>query len=112
MKWNVALRWPWERETVKPVKPPKVGGTRVPDNVLRIDFSKPHDFYFSGYEAEAKMTFKRCLLIGFTSPMENAPPSFEEFGQDRWLVLRQTDGRLVYVPRDGLSYIEESAPEG
>jgi hypothetical protein len=32
-----------------------------------------------------------------------------EWGHDRWLVLRQPDGRLLYVPRDGLEYIEESA---
>jgi hypothetical protein len=52
-------------------------------------------------------------LVGFTTPIEDPHdvPSHGEAWYDRWLVLKQPDGRLVYVPRDGLMYIEESVGE-
>ncbi len=105
------MRWPWEK-TPEPVRPPKVGGTRVPDQVLRIDFSKPHDFHFRFYSGIAQV-FLNCLLIGFSTPMDesgNRLGGGGEWSHDRWLVLKHPDGRLAYVPREGLSYIEESAP--
>jgi hypothetical protein len=33
-------QWPWQKKP-EPVRPPKVGGTRAPDQVLRIDFHFP-----------------------------------------------------------------------
>jgi hypothetical protein len=101
------MRWPWQTKP-GPVRPPKVGGTRAPDQVLRIDFSKPHDFHFG------KQVFRGCVLVGFSTPVDedsNPLARAGEWGHDRWLVLRQPDGRLAYVPREGLEYIEESQPQ-
>jgi hypothetical protein len=96
------------------VKPPKVAGTRAPADVRRIDFSKPHDFHFRfGYDKGEPAVFRGCVLIGFTTPGEEdtgGAASFGEYAHNRWLVLRQKDGRLLYVPRESLLYIEESAP--
>ena len=92
------------------MKPPKVGGTRAPDQILCIDFSRPHDFHFRFYSG-GEQVFKRCVLVGFTTPVNdsgNRIGGAGEWGHDRWLVLRQLDGRVVYLPRDGLQYIEES----
>jgi hypothetical protein len=95
------------------VKPPKVGGTRAPADVHRIDFSKPHDFHFRfGYDKGEATVFRRCVLIGFTTPTEDdtaESAGYGEYAHNRWLVLRQENGRLLYVPRDSLLYIEESA---
>src|SRR5262249_29177304 len=114
----IMWRWPWEKP-IEPVKPPKVGGTRAPDQVIAIDFSRPHDFHFSFYSGSdngTKQVFRRCILLGFTTPTDaggNRVGGEGEWAQhDRWLVLRQPDGRLVYVPRGGLHYIEESQPAG
>ena len=108
-------RWPWQKQP-EPVKPPKVGGTRAPAAVHRIDFSKPHDFHFRfGYDKGVATVFRGCMLIGFTTPTEaeaGASSGFGEYAHNRWLVLRQADGRLLYVPRDSLQYIEESAAQG
>jgi hypothetical protein len=104
-------RWPWQKRP-EPVRPPKVGGTRAPDQVLGIDFSRPHDFHFQ-HHSGGEQVFRRCILVGFTTPTDgrgNRVGGAGEWGHDRWLVLRQPDGRLVYVPRDGLAYIEESHP--
>lgn len=106
-------RWPWQGVEPEPVRPPKVGGTRASDTVLQIDFTKPHDFHFhQGYNRGTTVVFQRCILVGFTTPMgENADESnFREYSHTRWLVLRNESGRHVYVPRDGLSYIQESEP--
>jgi hypothetical protein len=103
-------QWPWQKSP-DPVRPPKVGGTRAPDQVLRIDFTRPHDFHFGQYDG-GEMVFRDCILVGFTTPVDdggNRIGAASEWGHDRWLVLRQKDDRLVYVPRDGLRYIEESA---
>jgi len=103
-------RWPWQ-PLPEPVKPPKVGGTRAPGDVHRIDFSKPHDFHFRFvYERGEVVTLRGCLLVGFTTPSEDggAGGGPSEYGHNRWLVLRQQDGRLLYAPRDNLLYIEES----
>jgi hypothetical protein len=93
--------------------PPKVGGTRAPAEVCRIDFSKPHDFHFRfGYEKGEPTVFRGCVLIGYTTPTEDdasGSAGFGEYAHNRWLVLRQENGRLLYVPRDSLTYIEESA---
>jgi hypothetical protein len=105
-------RWPWQKPP-EPVKPPKVGGTRAPDEVHRIDFAKPHDFHFRfGYDKAEPAVFRRCVLVGFTTPSKHVAIGRSEFGEyahDRWLVLRLEDGRLLYAPRDSLLYIEESA---
>ncbi len=105
-------RWPWQ----KPIKPPKVGGTRAPDEVRRIDFSKPHDFHFRfGYDKGEASVFRSCVLIGYTTPTEGDATGgggSGEYAHNRWLVLRREDGRLLYAPRDNLIYIEESVPAG
>jgi hypothetical protein len=103
------MRWPWQKKP-QPARPPKVGGTRAPDQVLRIDFNRPHDFYFGN-----GLVFRNCTLVGFTTPMDdegNRLGGWGEWQHDRWLVLRQPDGRLVYVPREGLQHIEESQASG
>jgi hypothetical protein len=108
------MEWPWSKKKPEQVRPPKVGGTRVPDQVLRIDFSKPHDFHFRFYNGGAEV-LRSCVLIGFTTPMDsdgNRVGGGGEWGHDRWLVLRLPDGRLVHAPRDGLQYIVESLPAG
>jgi hypothetical protein len=90
-----------------------VGGTRAPDQVVRIDFGKPHDFHFRIYGSGTEQVFRKCILIGFTTPTDdqgNAIGGQREFDHDRWLVLRQADGRVVYAPREGLQYIIESEP--
>ena len=72
-------RWPWQKPPPEPVRPPKVGGTRVPDAVHRIDFSKPHDFHFRfGYNKEPDVVFRRCLLVGFTTPVEDTLPDRDQ----------------------------------
>lgn len=110
-KGVVAVAWPWQKKKVEPVRPPKVGGTRAPDQVLRIDFTKPHDFHFRFYSGGEEV-FGGCILVGFTTPVDDgaqvAGPG--EWGHDRWLVLHLPDGRLVYAPRDGLQHIAESPP--
>jgi hypothetical protein len=79
---------------------------------LRSDFSKPHDFsfrFFSGGEH----VFRGCLLVGFSTPVDEAGNRLgggSEWGHDRRLVLRHSDGRLAYVPREGRQYIEEPRP--
>ncbi|QDV87618.1 hypothetical protein TBK1r_66490 [Stieleria magnilauensis] len=107
-------RWPWQKpEEPKPVRPPKIGGTRAPANVQEIDFTKPHDFHFRiAYDKSATQVFERCLLVGFTTPMtdEDNQPAYEEFTHNRWIVLQREDGRRVYIPRDNLLYIEDSDP--
>lgn len=106
--------WPWQKPKLEPIRPPKVGGTRAPDNVRTIDFTKPHDFHFRfGYNKETLVILHRCLLVGFTTPLGDRTQSegFEEYSHNRWLVLQREDGRLIYVPRDGLLYIEEPVPE-
>lgn len=105
--------WPWQKPEPETVRPPKVGGTRAPDVVHKIDFKKPHDFHFRfGYQSDKLTVLERCVLVGFTTPMTDgqAGAGFEEYTHNRWLVLRQPDGRLVYVPRDSLIYIQESEP--
>lgn len=108
------MRWPWEKKP-EPVRPPKVGGTRVPDQVMHIDFSRPHDFHFRFYSG-GEQVFRGCVLVGFSTPTDGAgnrlggDPERGEWGHDRWLVLRHLDGRLAYVPREGLQFIEESQP--
>jgi hypothetical protein len=107
------VEWPWSKKP-EPVRPPKVGGTRVPDQVLRIDFARPHDFHFRFYGG-SDVVFKGCILVGFTTPVDDDGARLGgggEWTHDRWLVLRLPDGRLVYVPRESLQYIAESAPEG
>ncbi|MFO0952834.1 MAG: hypothetical protein U0835_17130 [Isosphaeraceae bacterium] len=108
-------QWPWDKKKPEPVRPPKVGGTRAPDDVRRIDFTRPHDFHFRfGYDRGDPKVFRRCLLVGFTTPgdeQSGVGGGFGEYAHNRWLVLRQEDGRLVYVPRDSLLFIEESEPE-
>jgi hypothetical protein len=103
-------QWPWQKRP----KPPKVGGTRAPDEVYRIDFSKPHDFHFRfGFDKGEPSVLRRCVLIGFTTPTEDGVTGggeYREYAHNRWLVLRQEDGRLLYAPRDCLVYIEESGP--
>lgn len=102
-------QWPWQKQPA-PIRPPKVGGTRVPDQVLRIDFSRPHDFHFRFFSG-SECILQSCVLEGFTTPVDDAGNqlgSGREWGHDRWLVLRKPDGRRVYVPRDGLQYIEET----
>ena len=108
-KW----RWPWQKPEPELVRPPKVGGTRAPDMIRTIDFSKPHNFHFRlGYDKDKQIVFERCVLVGFTTPMgEDAGGGrYEEYTHNRWIVLQHEDGRLVYVPRDGLVYIEEPSP--
>jgi hypothetical protein len=108
---NSRWQWPWQSKSA-PVRPPKVGGTRAPDNVREIDFNKPHDFHFSfGHYRDQPIVLPRCRLIGFTTPMNDDPAAASEyeFGHNRWLVLQCEDGRLIYAPRDNLTYIEESA---
>src|SRR5262245_1495829 len=106
-------RWPWQKPPPEPVRPPKVGGTRAPDAIHRIDFTRPHDFHFRfGYNKEQDVVFRRCLLVGFTTPVEDGrrAEGFDEYAHNRWLVLRQEDGRYLYVAREQLLYIEESDP--
>ncbi len=109
---KIEWRWPWEKPKTEPiVRPPKVGGTRAPSHVETIDFTKPHDFHFRmGYDREKGMVFENCLLIGFTTPMSNdtSYSEWEERTHNRWIVLQRPDGRRVYIPRDNLSYIEDS----
>ena len=105
-------RLPW-RKSPEPVRPPKVGGTRAPDEIHRIDFSRPHDFHFRfAYEKGEPAVFRRCVLVGFTTPADDggSGSGFAEYAHNRWLVLRREDGRLTYAPRDSLLYIEESVP--
>lgn len=104
-------QWPWQKQP-EPIRPPKVGGTRAPDQVLRIDFSRPHDFHFRFFSG-SECILQSCVLEGFTTPVDDAGNRLgggREWGHDRWLVLRRSDGRLVYAPREGLQYIEESEP--
>ena len=112
---KIEWKWPWEKSPPKPVKPPKVGGTRAPDQVEAIDFQKPHDFHFRlHYDSQSSIqVFERCLLIGFTTPMSDDATSarFEEYAHNRWIVLQRPDGRRVYIPRDNLLYIEDAAEE-
>ena len=97
----IVWRWPWQKH----VKPPKVGGTRAPAEVHRIDFSKPHDFFFRfAYDGGELTVFRRCVLVGFTTPEGGS----REYAHNRWLVLRREDGRLLYASRESLLYIEES----
>lgn len=108
-------RWPWQKQDEpKVVRPPKIGGTRAPAQIQEIDFTKPHDFHFRvAYDKAATHVFERCLLVGFTTPMtdEDASPAYEEYTHNRWIVLQREDGRRVYIPRDNLVYIEDSAEE-
>lgn len=110
---KIEWKWPWEKSEPEPVKPPKVGGTRAPDQIETIDFQKPHDFHCRfGYDKERFFVFERCLLIGFTMPMDKAAaPNWEESLHNRWIVLQRPDGRRVYIPRDQLLYIEDSVEE-
>jgi hypothetical protein len=103
--------WPWSK--TERIQPPKVGGTRAPAEVCRIDFTKPHDFHFrlGHHEGEPKV-FANCVLIGFTTPTDDGTKDttgYSEYAHNRWLVLRQENGRLLYIPRDSLLYIEESS---
>jgi hypothetical protein len=102
--------WPWQKK-IGPVRPPKVGGTRAPDHIRAIDFTKLHDFHFNfGFSKDLPTVLRRCLLIGFTTPMNDdaADDAIGEYSHNRWLVLQHEDGRLIYAPRDHLTYIEES----
>jgi len=102
-------RWPWQKQP-EPVKPPKVGGTRAPAAVHRIDFSKPHDFFFRFFDRGEPTVFPRCVLVGFTTPEDDAARGggYGEYSHNRWLVLRREDGRFLYASRHSLLYIEES----
>ena len=110
MQWLLSLFKP-KPKPAEPIRPPKVGGTRAPDQVLRIDFNRLHDFHFRFYNG-GEQVYRSCVLVGFTTPVDdegNAVSGAREWsGHDRWLVLRQSDGRLAYVPREGLQFIEES----
>lgn len=111
------MNWPWQKPKAEPVRPPKVGGTIAPDQVLRIDFDKPHDFHFN-FHSSGTVVFCACVLVGFTTPVDsegNKVSSDREWGEwshNLWLVLRRPDGRLIYVPRDNLQYIVESSRDG
>jgi hypothetical protein len=108
------MEWPWSKPKEPAVVPPKVGGTRAPDNILHIDFGRPHDFHFHfQYATDGHRVFRRCVVVGYTTPTETQMGDAHErwSGHDRWLVLRQPTGRLVYIPRDALLYIEEPADD-
>jgi hypothetical protein len=108
----LAWRWPWQKRS-EPIKPPKVAGTRAPNRVLSVGFDRPHDYHFHFQESGEPLVFRRCTLVGFTTPIEDPHdvPSYGEAQYDRWLVLKRPDGRLVYVPRNALRYIEESVDD-
>jgi hypothetical protein len=104
-------RWPWQKPPVQPIRPPKAAGTRAPSNIEAIDFSKPHDFHFQlRYDTNSIQVFERCILVGFTTPMEDnqSAGGYEEYAHNRWIVLQRPDGRRIYIPRDKLMYIEDS----
>ena len=108
----MALNWPWNKRP-KRIRPPKVAGTRAPNQILSICFDRPHDYHFQFGQfagSEEMAVFRSCILVGFTTPIDDPHdvPSHEEAWYDKWLVLKRTDGRLVYVPRNALKYIEES----
>lgn len=108
---KIEWKWPWTKSEPEPVRPPKVGGTRAPAQIETIDFCKPHDFHFRlGHDRNHPIVFENCLLIGFTTPMSDDPPSprWEEYSHNRWIVLQRPDGLRVYIPRDELLYIEDS----
>jgi hypothetical protein len=108
------MQWPWQKPTPPPIQPPKVGGTRAPDQVVAIDFTKPHNFHFR-FSSGGEQVFRGCILVGFSTPTDGSgnrlgrgSGEFGEWGHDRWLVLRHRDGHLAYVPREALQFIEES----
>lgn len=77
---------------------------------MNVGFDRPHDYHVRFQSSGDAVVFHRCTLVGFTTPIDDPHdvPGQGEAWYDRWLVLKRPDGRLVYVPRDALLYIEES----
>jgi hypothetical protein len=102
----LAWHWPWQKRP----RPPKVAGSRVPNRVVYIGFDRPHDYHFRFHGTGDALVFRGCVLVGFTTPSEDpydvASPG--EAWYDRWLVLKRPDGKLVYLPRNALLYMEEA----
>src|SRR5438477_146358 len=67
---RLSWHWPWQKR-VKPIRPPKVAGTRAPNRVLSVGFDRPHDYHIGFHGFDEILVFQSCTLVGFTTPMED-----------------------------------------
>src|SRR5204862_528754 len=81
----------WSKKKPEPIRPPKVGGTRAPDQILRIDFSKPHDFHFR-FDGGRDEVFRGCVLVGFTTPTDDGGNRLGGGGD--WLTDRYSESAV------------------
>lgn len=94
--------------TDKHVKP-EIGGQEVPDSNFVIDFSKRYNLIYS--QDEGRRSFENIKIIGYTGTKVKeasgaSSDSYDVF--NHWLVIERMDGRKVFVPSSGISYLEEA----
>ena len=98
----------------KPDKPnkPEIGGQEVPNTYFVIDFNKRYNLGYS--QDKESRTFQNIKILGYTGAEVKESSGQMSSGYtffNNWLVIERIDGRKVFVPTSGISFMEEiSAP--
>jgi hypothetical protein len=88
---------------------PEIGGQEVPDTNFVIDFNKRYNLIYTEYQ-EGK-AFQNIKIIGYTGTKvkESSGRMSEKYSFfNHWLVIERIDGKKVFVPTSGISYMEEA----
>ncbi len=112
------------------VRPPELGGQKVPAKLFEVRFDQRYDIFCSFYEKEATV-YRNCKILGFTGNDEESEAAARESGSGslgfssaslsdyypvryfhHWLVLELSDGRLAYIPPNAVKYMEQASTAG
>lgn len=90
-------------------KRPEIAGQEAPDTNFIIDFNKRYNLIYS--ENKEGKAFQNIKIIGYTGTKvkESSGRISERYSFfNHWLVIERIDGRKVFVPTSGISYMEEA----
>jgi hypothetical protein len=90
-------------------KKPEIAGQEVPATNFVIDFNKRYNLIYS--ENQEGKAFQNIKIIGYTgTKVKESSGSFSDDYSffNHWLVIERIDGRKVFVPTSGISYMEEA----